>query len=92
MFQRALESIERVLGPEHPDTLASVNNLAYLYKSRDRYAEAEPLNTPSSGLVARTSTPFSPNSTPHEALGGGAFPHLSPSFAPVKLKVCRKSS
>jgi Tetratricopeptide repeat len=30
-------------GPEHPDTLSSVNNLAGLYESTGRYAEAEPL-------------------------------------------------
>jgi hypothetical protein len=28
LFRRALDSRERVLGPAHPDTLASVNNLA----------------------------------------------------------------
>ena len=32
-----------MLGPEHPDTLTSVNNLAFLYRSQGRYAEAEPL-------------------------------------------------
>ena len=33
----------RVLGPEHPATLMSVNNLAGLYESQGRYGEAEPL-------------------------------------------------
>ncbi len=33
----------RVLGPEHPNTLASVNNLALLYWRQGRYREAEPL-------------------------------------------------
>jgi hypothetical protein len=28
LYRRALESCERVLGPEHPDTLGSLNNLA----------------------------------------------------------------
>ena len=41
MYKRALEAYERVLGKEHPDTLASVNNL--LYESQGRYGEAEPL-------------------------------------------------
>jgi tetratricopeptide (TPR) repeat protein len=41
--QRCLELYERVLGPEHPDTLISVNNLAGLYYHQGRYAEAEPL-------------------------------------------------
>ena len=38
-----LEASERVLGPEHPDTLTSVNNLAFLLKSKGDYAGAEPL-------------------------------------------------
>ena len=42
-LKRALEADERVLGPEHPDTLISVNNLADLYKAQGRYGEAEPL-------------------------------------------------
>jgi len=32
-----------VLGKEHPDTLASVHNLAALYQAQGRYSEAEPL-------------------------------------------------
>ena len=32
-----------MLGPEHPDTLTSVDNLAGLYKAQGRYSEAEPL-------------------------------------------------
>jgi hypothetical protein len=38
-----LSMVERVLGPEHPDTLVSVNNLAELYRRQGRYTEAEPL-------------------------------------------------
>ena len=43
MYQRALAAREKVLGPEHPHTLSSVNNLAALYDSQGRYGEAEPL-------------------------------------------------
>jgi len=32
-----------VLGPDHPDTLSSRNNLALAYQAADRYAEAIPL-------------------------------------------------
>ena len=32
-----------MLGPEHPDTLITINNLAVLYLSQEKYAEAEPL-------------------------------------------------
>ena len=38
-----LEQDERSLGPEHPDTLQSVNNLAALYQATGRYEAAEPL-------------------------------------------------
>ena len=33
----------RVHGPEHANTLNSIDNLAVLYQSQERYAEAEPL-------------------------------------------------
>ncbi len=39
--RRALESYERVSGPEHPNTLSSVNNLAELLRSKGDYAGAE---------------------------------------------------
>jgi Flp pilus assembly protein TadD len=31
------------LGPTHPDTATSLNNLALLYDAQGKYAEAEPL-------------------------------------------------
>jgi tetratricopeptide (TPR) repeat protein len=44
LLVRALETRERVLGTEHPETLTSVNNLASLYDKQGRFGEAEPLN------------------------------------------------
>lgn len=43
LFRRALDVRERTLGPEHPDTLSSLNNLAYVLDSIADYAGAEPL-------------------------------------------------
>ena len=43
LYRRALEAQERVFGPEHPDTLTSVNNLAVLLESQGNYGAAEPL-------------------------------------------------
>src|SRR5260221_5761802 len=34
---------KRVLGPEHPDTVSSLNNLGALYEGMGDYAAAEPL-------------------------------------------------
>ncbi|MGA7325537.1 MAG: tetratricopeptide repeat protein, partial [Rhodomicrobium sp.] len=41
--EKALALAERVLGPEHPDTLISVGSLALLNKAQGRYGEAERL-------------------------------------------------
>jgi len=43
LAEQVLATSERVLGPEHPGTLESVNNLAALYQAQGRYGEAEPL-------------------------------------------------
>jgi tetratricopeptide (TPR) repeat protein len=42
-MQRALAIREKVLGPEHPDTAHSLNNLAELYRAQGRPDEAAPL-------------------------------------------------
>ncbi len=44
-FARALELRRRALGEENPDTLFSMNRLAWLYANQGKYAEAEPLFT-----------------------------------------------
>ena len=38
-----METRKIVLGPEHPDTLTSMNNLALTYGDQGRWAEAEKL-------------------------------------------------
>ena len=43
LYQRALAIREKALGPDHPDTDTSLNNLALLYDSQGRYEQAEPL-------------------------------------------------
>ena len=43
LFQEALRIRQKVLGPEHPDTAQSLNNLAELYQDMGEYAKAEPL-------------------------------------------------
>ena len=43
LYQRSLEIREKVLGPEHPDVISSLNRLAWLYYFQHQYAKAEPL-------------------------------------------------
>ena len=58
MHEETLADRERVLGPDHPDTLVSQNNLADAYQEAGRVAEAIPLYEqtwpPVSGCSART--------------------------------------
>jgi tetratricopeptide (TPR) repeat protein len=42
-WRTRLTTTERRFGPDHPDTAASLNNLAALYDSQGRYEAAEPL-------------------------------------------------
>jgi tetratricopeptide (TPR) repeat protein len=43
LYEEFARLIEDHLGPEHPNTAASINNLAALYDAQGRYEEAEPL-------------------------------------------------
>jgi tetratricopeptide (TPR) repeat protein len=43
LAQRALAIRKKALGPAHPDTAASLSNLAELYLATGAYAQAEPL-------------------------------------------------
>jgi tetratricopeptide (TPR) repeat protein len=43
LYQRSLAIREQQLGPLHPDTALSLNNLALLYYTQGKYAEVEPL-------------------------------------------------
>ena len=42
LHRRALEGFESQLGPQHPDTLTSVNNLAFLLSNQGKLEEARP--------------------------------------------------
>jgi len=41
--RQAVEIQERLLGPDHPDTSTSLNDLAYLHQEQGNFAAAEPL-------------------------------------------------
>lgn len=58
MSRRALEGREKVLGNEHPETLASVGNLAYLYHQHKRYDAAFELYQRACNGLERTESPY----------------------------------
>jgi non-specific serine/threonine protein kinase/serine/threonine-protein kinase len=43
LIERALETRQRLLGPEHPDTLTSLDHLGQVLEKEGRFAEAEKL-------------------------------------------------
>ena len=61
LYQRVLAASERVLGPEHPDTIRSVSNLGFLYYTQGRYSEAEPLLKRALAAFERVLGPEHPN-------------------------------
>jgi CHAT domain-containing protein len=56
LFQRSLAIREKSLGPDHPYVAGSLNNLAGLYRSQGRYADALPIirRTLSQGTATKT--------------------------------------
>ncbi len=44
MHRQALVLKEKVLGPEHPDTLTSLNNLGAVLDRQGKYEEAEKMH------------------------------------------------
>ena len=43
LYEQTLTDMERLLGPEHPDTLTSRNNLANAYRGMGRDSDADAL-------------------------------------------------
>jgi tetratricopeptide (TPR) repeat protein len=43
LYQRALTIYEKALGPEHPETARTLENLAIFYNRQGKYEEALPL-------------------------------------------------
>jgi len=59
--EAALDLRRRVLGPEHPDTLRSMNNLALVYADEGKYAQAETLHSQALEIERRVLGPEHPN-------------------------------
>lgn len=57
---QTLEIRRRVLGPEHPDTLMSINNLAVVYFDEGKYAQAEALFSQTLEIMRRVLGPEHP--------------------------------
>ncbi len=57
LVERALAIWERTLGPDHPDTAESLDNLAWLLKAQGEYAAARPLLERALAIRERTLGP-----------------------------------
>ncbi len=61
LAEQALALAREAFGPEHPDTLTSMNNLALLYQSQGRYGDAEPLYAETLAVRRRVLGPEHPS-------------------------------
>src|SRR5712664_1632016 len=61
LVQRALAIREKILGPEHPDVAASLDNMAGLYRDQGKYAEAEVLYRRALAIGEKAGGPWHPN-------------------------------
>jgi non-specific serine/threonine protein kinase/serine/threonine-protein kinase len=59
--RQALETERRVLGPDRPEALESMNNLGETLQSEGHYAEAEKLQRETLAVVSRVFGPTHPN-------------------------------
>jgi hypothetical protein len=83
-----LEGQERILGPEHPEFLKNLNNVAVFYQDQGRLDEAEPLHLRRWRLTSApsdrsTQTPFSVSGTWHCSTGTKAAPMKPSHFSSV---------
>jgi tetratricopeptide (TPR) repeat protein len=62
MHLRALEITEKVLGPEHPDTLPNMHNLAVVLRSQGKYEAAEEMYRRAPELRQKVLGPEHPDS------------------------------
>ena len=60
MHEQTLAARERLLGPDHPDTLQSRNNLAIAYRAAGRTAEAITMGEQTLAAMERLLGPDSP--------------------------------
>ncbi|RFU27453.1 hypothetical protein B7463_g8883, partial [Scytalidium lignicola] len=61
IYRQTLALRKKVLGPEHPNTLMSMNNLAMLLDSQGKYDEAEPIFRQTLALSEKVLGPEHPN-------------------------------
>ena len=55
--QKAIEAAKKTVGPDHPAVATGQNNLARLYVTQGRYAQAEPLYKSSLAIYEKALIP-----------------------------------
>jgi len=95
-LERALELRRRVLGPEHPDTLRCITDLAWVYSREGKFAQAEALAKESLEIRRRVLGPEHPDtlSSMNRLVGvyerGGKYAQAEP-LAKQTLEIERRA-
>ena len=74
LLERSLQSREKVLGPNHIDTAASLNSLAALYREKKRDDKALPLYERALKIREKALSPNSPRDSRQHEHPGGTLP------------------
>ncbi|KAL5886639.1 hypothetical protein ACKVWH_001964 [Pyricularia oryzae] len=72
MLRETLALREKVLGPEHPSTLTSMGNLAWVLNNQGKYEEAEQMLRKTLALYKQVLGPENPSTLAGEIRGGRA--------------------
>jgi tetratricopeptide (TPR) repeat protein len=64
LYQRALAIREKALGPDHPKTATSLNNMAELLRSQAKYEDALPLYQRALAIWEKAWGPTTPTRPP----------------------------
>ena len=92
-YRLSLAIRESQLGADHPDTAASLNDLAGLYYAQGRYSEAEPLLKRSLAIressdsivgVIKGCRCFAPSRCPHQMIIGSPKRHNAKLHSPLQ--------
>jgi tetratricopeptide (TPR) repeat protein len=89
-LRQATEGLQRTLGPDHPDTLSSRNNLAVAYRHAGHIAEAIALEEETLKLMETKLGPTTATRSP--AATASPTPTAPPAASPRRLRCMRRRS
>jgi tetratricopeptide (TPR) repeat protein len=83
---------EKALGPDHPNTVNSLNNLAVLYNTQDKYDLAEPLYKRALAINEKALGPDHPETAASLKNLAALYTDLAESLRERALAICPETA